>query len=82
MASRDDVIVMVCDKCLTAICWHGEMYCPRALNAGTTKRTVRELRKLGREDESNWSESKLTEIYGEAEPFGRKRNPAACGGSE
>jgi epoxyqueuosine reductase QueG len=36
--------IVVCDKCFRACCWHGEFMCDGARSAGTTKKTVSELR--------------------------------------
>lgn len=49
------VYVTVCDKCLMACCWQGVFMCDDARTAGTTIKTVEELRKLNRENESYWS---------------------------
>ena len=63
----DDSKVIVCDKCLRAICWHGEMLCSDAFHAGTRVLTVRELRLLALEHEDNWSDGKMIEIYGSSD---------------
>ena len=41
--------VTVCDSCLMASCWQGIFMCEDARTAGTTEKTVKELRELGRE---------------------------------
>jgi len=46
--------VTVCDACLMASCWQSVFMCERARDAGTTQKTVSELRALGREHESYW----------------------------
>lgn len=46
--------VTVCDKCLQASCWQGTFMCDDARTAGTTVKTVAELRKLNREHEDYW----------------------------
>ena len=42
-------LITVCDKCLMASCWHGEIMCWDSRSAGTTQRTRRELLALGLE---------------------------------
>jgi hypothetical protein len=39
-------IVTVCDKCLRDSCLQGVFYCEDYLTAGTTEKTIEELRKL------------------------------------
>lgn len=63
---NEDSKVMVCDKCLRAICWHGEMMCDEARGAGLVVKTVAELRKLGFEHEENWNDEKMIQVYGDA----------------
>ena len=41
--------VTVCAACLTAICWHGEMMCDQAREAGTCEMRARALMRLERE---------------------------------
>ncbi len=53
--------VTVCDKCLTASCWWGELMCEEAQNAGTVEMTVEELTKLHREHPSHWYHGELKE---------------------
>jgi hypothetical protein len=36
--------ITVCDACFRACCWQGQFMCDDARDAGTTVRTVRELR--------------------------------------
>ena len=59
--------VMVCDACLCASCWYGFYMCEKAHGAGTTVKTVADLRKLNREHESYWSDEVLMKIYGNAD---------------
>jgi len=40
----DEYAVVVCDACLRACCWQGSFMCSAARSAGTTLKTVRELR--------------------------------------
>ncbi len=54
-ASDDDRLLIVCDNCLCACCWHGEFYCQKSRSAGTREMRVSELRALGREHESYWA---------------------------
>lgn len=51
-----DTLVTVCSACLRACCWQGEFMCDSARTAGTTQRTVAELRagNYG-EHESYWN---------------------------
>lgn len=49
--------VTVCDRCFRACCWQGEFMCDDARSAGTTVRTVAELRERTsgmNEHESYW----------------------------
>jgi hypothetical protein len=39
-----DKKITVCDHCFRACCWQGQFMCDDARGAGTTVRTVRELR--------------------------------------
>jgi len=48
--------VLVCDKCLTASCWHGEFMCEEALTAGLIPKTISELKKLNLEHPDHWKE--------------------------
>lgn len=36
--------VTVCDKCFRACCWQGQFMCDDSRTAGTTEKTVAELR--------------------------------------
>lgn len=56
--------VTVCDKCLTASCWHGEFMCADARNAGIVEKPVSELRKLGREHPDHYSAANVAKICG------------------
>jgi hypothetical protein len=61
--------IEVCNSCETASCWYGELMCDEAMVSGTKEMTVAELRKKGKENEEYWSTEKMTEIYGEPDPF-------------
>lgn len=50
----DYVLVTVCDECLRACCWQGVFYCERYKTAGTTQKTVAELRALALEHPDYW----------------------------
>jgi hypothetical protein len=52
---RDEWMITVCDACLCACCWQGELYCHNAKYAGTTDITIREARTLGRESPDYWT---------------------------
>ena len=66
---KTEKIIEVCDKCQTAACWYGEFMCDFAQIAGTKKMAVAELEKLGLESPQYWSDKKMLEIYGDANPF-------------
>jgi hypothetical protein len=51
----DDYRVTVCDVCFQASCWQGVFMCDEARDAGIVVKTVGELRKMKRENESYWS---------------------------
>lgn len=46
--------ITVCDKCLTATCWHGEFMCDQSHEAGTVEKTREELLALNREHPDHW----------------------------
>lgn len=48
--------VTVCDKCLQASCWQGIFMCWESRGAGTTEKTIAELRDLNLENECYWKE--------------------------
>lgn len=50
-------LVIVCDECLQASCWLGEFMCEESRDAGTTEKSVKELRKLGYEHSDYWKRS-------------------------
>lgn len=60
----DSRLVTVCDACLQATCWQGEFYCESYKTAGTVEKTVAELRELGLEHPSWWSEERLARLAG------------------
>ena len=54
--------IKVCDQCLRASCWQGVYMCDDNLTAGTTRKTIRELRELKLEHESYWkTDDELTD---------------------
>lgn len=59
-----DYIVTVCDRCLTASCWHGEFMCSDSQHAGTKELRASQLQKLGLEHPSNFSERKIIAVCG------------------
>ena len=63
-AMRQDYWVIVCDKCLTASCWHGEFICQQSQSAGVTKKLASELKALNLEHPSHYSRKKLIEVCG------------------
>jgi hypothetical protein len=64
MTEPIDYDVTVCDLCLTASCWHGEVMCQYSAFARTTTRKASELRKLNFEHADNYSPKKLREVTG------------------
>jgi hypothetical protein len=44
MTKPDQRLVTVCASCMRACCWQGEFYCDNYKGAGTTRKTVAELR--------------------------------------
>lgn len=54
---RESRTITVCDECLRACCWKGIFMCDVSRNAGTTEKTVEELRGLGREHSDYWDGS-------------------------
>ena len=48
-------LVTVCDKCLTASCWHGLFMCDASRTAGVVDKTVAELDAMKTEHPSNYS---------------------------
>ena len=60
----EDRLVTVCDQCLRASCWQGDLYCDNHKTAGTTRLPVRDLRSLGREHESYWEPARIQRIEG------------------
>ena len=50
MSDQEDArLVTVCDACLRACCWRGIFMCDDSYGAGTTRKTVAELRALDEE---------------------------------
>jgi hypothetical protein len=41
---HDGDLITVCNCCLRACCWHGELMCDYAQGAGTVEKTVADLR--------------------------------------
>jgi hypothetical protein len=46
--------ITVCDACLRACCWHGELMCGEARTAGTKEMSREELEKLKLEHPRYW----------------------------
>jgi transcriptional regulator with XRE-family HTH domain len=63
-------LVIVCDKCLCASCWHGVFQCDDAPGAGTTELMVEQLLAMEREPPSWWD---ICPVHGVA-----KRAVATC----
>lgn len=59
--------ITVCDKCLSASCWHGEFMCWESRSAGTVKKTESELDALHVEHPSNYSVEKVNRVCGSNE---------------
>lgn len=51
---KETDMVTVCDSCLQACCWQGNFMCEDSREAGTRDISVKELRKLDRENEKYW----------------------------
>lgn len=68
--NRNNKLIEVCDKCLTASCWYGEFMCTEAKSAGTTMKTIGELTQMSREHPENWSDEKLEAVFGDKNPHG------------
>jgi epoxyqueuosine reductase QueG len=51
---QEDTVVTVCDNCQRASCWQGYFYCDFYREAGTTQKTILELRSLNRESPHYW----------------------------
>lgn len=62
MKDDPNELIDVCDKCLTACCWHGELMCQDSREAGLVKITRVELIKLGREHSSYFDDVKLIKM--------------------
>ena len=58
--------VMVCDECLRASCWYGELHCGNAVFAGAKVLKIAELEPLRREHPDNWSDEAMIKQYGNA----------------
>lgn len=58
MKLKNTDLITVCDNCLMACCWMGELMCWESDIAGTTQLTVAELKKLNSEHPSYWERSK------------------------
>jgi hypothetical protein len=69
MKVKNSKLIEVCNMCMTASCWYGEELCDKSRYAGTTVKTVAELRKLKLEHQSQWTNEKLMEVYGEVPDF-------------
>lgn len=63
----DEKTITVCDACLMACCWKGILLCWDAYTAGTTEKTIEELRALGREHECYWEEDDRYMIFNDGE---------------
>lgn len=65
----DDWLVTVCDRCLTASCWHGEFYCSEYKTAGTKEMRASELRTLDRESPDYFSREHIGQVTGTRPPL-------------
>ena len=63
------LFIMVCESCLTAVCWYGEFFCDDARHANVVIKPVEELAALGLEHPDNWTTDKLRKIYGDIPDF-------------
>lgn len=55
---NDTDIIIVCDECLTSCCCQGIFYCENSETAGTTEKTIKELKKLNLEHPDYWETTK------------------------
>jgi len=67
-----DYQVTVCDKCLKAVCWHGEMMCFDSGGAGTIDLPASKLDELGKEHPSYYTKKRLLKITGDSERYGNE----------
>ncbi len=51
-------LITVCNKCFQASCWQGIFMCEESQNAGTVKKTRRELEELNLENPCYWKTDK------------------------
>jgi len=54
----NDMKITVCDKCLMACCWQGVFYCDDYRTAGTTEKTISELKTLKLESSDYWCKAR------------------------
>jgi len=59
-----DYLVDVCDSCLRASCWHGELFCEDYMTAGIVPKRASELQKLKLEHPSYYSRKNLLKVCG------------------
>lgn len=59
-----DYLVTVCDECLCASCWHGEIMCQDAYLARTRRMKASELNRLNKEHPSYYRPTRLLKICG------------------
>ena len=51
--------ILVCNKCFRASCWYGKFICDEAIDAGTVKKTRKELAEKNLENPHYWEDEKL-----------------------
>lgn len=61
--------IEVCDKCFRACCWHGYFMCEEAQGAGTTFKTVGELKALDLEHSDYWKPQRDVIVEVDADTF-------------
>ena len=53
---ENDCMITVCAECLQASCWQGAFMCDDFMEAGTTEKSVKELKELNFEHSDYWKE--------------------------
>jgi len=51
---QEEQLITVCDKCFMASCWQGIFVCEDYYWAGTTQKTIKELKQLDLESPDYW----------------------------
>ena len=62
-------MIEVCDKCLRACCWQGYFMCEENQNAGTTHKSISELKALNLEHSDYWKHERDVIVEVDADTF-------------